>query len=142
MAKLKTTPNNLNVEDFLNAVEHDTRREDSFVVLQMMKDITGEAPQMWGTSIIGFGNYHYKYDSGREGDWFLTGFSPRKKSLTIYMMGSASASSREEILSRLGKHKTGRGCLYINKLTDVDLEVLAELIRAGVAALKEKYPAE
>lgn len=142
MAKLKTTPNDLNVEDFLNAVEHDTRREDSFVVLQMMKDITGEAPQMWGTSIIGFGNYHYKYDSGREGDWFLTGFSPRKQSLTIYMMGSASASSREEILSRLGKHKTGRGCLYINKLTDVDLEVLAELIRAGVAVLKEKYPAE
>ncbi|MCB0562330.1 MAG: DUF1801 domain-containing protein, partial [Phaeodactylibacter sp.] len=130
-------PHDGNVEAFLNGVEHDKRREDSFVVLEMMKRITGEAPKMWGPSIVGFGAYHYQYKSGREGDWMLTGFSPRKQSLTLYIM--SGFSHYDELLQKLGKHKTGKSCLYINKLEDVDLDVLKEMIRESVKMMREKY---
>jgi len=102
-----------------------------------MKEVMGVEPDMWGTSIVGFGEYHYKYASGRENDWFKVGFSPRKQSMTIYMMGGSNRFP--EILARLGKHKTSKGCLYINKLADVDLEVLKELVTASVNYLNEKY---
>ena len=138
MSDLKTQPHDGNVEAFLQSVEHDKRREDSFVVLEMMKEITGEEPRMWGPSIVGFGNYHYKYESGREGDFFLAGFSPRKQNLTLYIM--SGFSHYEELLQKLGKHKTGKSCLYINKLEDVDLSALKEMIRESVKMMKKKYP--
>lgn len=130
MAELKTQPNDGSVETFLESVENERRREDAFAVLDVMKRVTGEESVMWGPSIVGFGSYHYRYDSGREGDWFVAGFSPRKQSLTIYIMGGFSKHG--ELMARLGKHKTGKGCLYINSLDDVDMEVLEELIRASV----------
>jgi hypothetical protein len=100
-----------------------------------MKKITMEEPKMWGPSIVGFGNYHYKYESGREGDWFLTGFSPRKASLTLYIM--AGFKEYDELLEKLGKHKTGSSCLYVNKLEDVDLKVLTQLIKQSVQKMKK-----
>ena len=137
MPKLKTTPNDGNVTDFLLAVENEKKREDSFEVLKMMQEITEAAPKMWGPSIIGFGNYHYKYESGREGDWFLTGFSPRKQSLTIYIM--PGFDRYQELMDQLGKFKIGKACLYIKKLEDVDQKVLKDLIQQSVKYLKEKY---
>lgn len=133
MSDMKTQRNEASVEDFLNSVEHETRREDSFTVLEMMKKITGEEPAMWGDSIVGFGSYHYTYASGREGDWFVTGFSPRKQSLTLYLM--YGFEEFEELLTKLGKHKVGKACLYINKLADIDLKVLEELIRKSITEL-------
>ena len=130
MSELKTKLNKANVEKFLNSVDNKKRKEDSFRVLELMKKITKKEPQMWGPSIIGFGSYHYKYESGREGDWFITGFSPRKQNLSLYIM--SGFGKYNEILSQLGKHKTGKSCLYINKLDDVDLKVLEKLIRESV----------
>ena len=127
MAELKTKLNDASVEAFLNSVENEKRRTDSFAVLEMMQEITGEPPKMWGASIIGFGSYHYKYASGREGDWMRVGFSPRKQNLSLYLTNGFS--NKEELISGLGKFKTGKGCLYINKLEDVDLDVLKELIQ-------------
>ena len=138
MAGNKTQPTDASVEDFLNAVEQEQKRTDSFAVLEIMKDITGEEPLMWGPSIVGFGQYHYKYESGREGDFFLTGFSPRKQSLTCYIMGGFSRY--DDLLSKLGKFKHGKGCLYVKKLEDIDLEVLKEMIRQSVAYIAKKYP--
>ena len=135
MAQLKTQPNDGDVGAFLASVEHPTRRQDSQVVLELMRRITGEEPKLWGPSIVGFGSYHYRYASGREGDWFLTGFSPRKQSLTLYIM--AGFSRYDELLAQLGKHKTGKSCLYINKLADVDMEVLEALVRASVEHLRD-----
>ena len=137
MAKLKTSKNDGDVMAFLHSVEHDKRREDSFVVLDIMKEITGEEPKMWGNSIVGFGSYHYKYESGREGDWFVTGFSPRKQSLTLYIM--AGFQRYDELMEKLGKYKTGKSCLYVNKLEDVDMVVLKELITASVDHMNGKY---
>ena len=138
MSTLKTQQNDADVEGFLAAVENDRRREDSFTVLELMKRITGEKPKMWGTSIVGFGSYHYRYASGREGDWPRIGFSPRKQSLTIYVM--PGFSTYDELLSRLGKHRTGKSCLYVNKLADVDMDVLAQLIRSSLDTMREMYP--
>ncbi len=135
MAELKTKKNDASVEGFLNSVEHEKRRTDSFKVLDIMKRITGEEPKMWGSSIIGFGSYHYKYASGREGDWFVAGFSPRKQSLTLYIMSGFKHYGN--LLGKLGKHKTGKGCLYINKLEDIDQSVLEELITESINWLKE-----
>lgn len=135
-SELKTKKNNTNVQDFLHSVDHQKRKEDSFVVLKLMEKITGSKPSMWGPSIIGFGSYHYKYTSGREGDWFLSGFSPRKQSLTLYIM--SGFKRYEEILGRLGKYKTGKSCLYINKLEDINMGVLEELITESVTFLKSK----
>jgi len=136
MAELKTQKNNASVIAFLGAVENDQRKKDSFTVMELMKKITKSEPAMWGPSIIGFGSYHYKYASGREGDWFLTGFSPRKQSLTLYIM--SGFKKYDEILNRLGKYKTGKSCLYINKLEDIDFDVLKELIQTSVDYLKSK----
>ena len=136
MAELKTQKNDSSVKDFLNTVENEKRKQDSFVILDLMKKITQSQPSMWGPSIIGFGSYHYKYASGREGDWFLTGFSPRKQSLSIYIM--SGFKKYEEILGRLGKYKTGKSCLYINKLEDIDMDVLEHLITESVEYLRKK----
>ena len=137
MSDQKTKPHDGSVEAFLNSVEHDKRREDSLAMLEIMKEITGEKAVMWGPSIVGFGKYHYKYESGHEGDSFLTGFSPRKQSLSVYIM--AGFSRYEELMKQLGKYKTGKSCLYINKLEDVDQSVLRELIQASLEYMKEKY---
>jgi len=138
MSKLKTTPNANDVQDFLEAVEDEQKRRDSFTLLQLMQDITGEAPKMWSNSIVGFGSYHYRYKSGREGDWFLTGFSPRKTSLSLYIM--AGFDRYEDLLEKLGKYKTGKSCLYVKKLADVDRNILRELISASVQHMRETYP--
>jgi hypothetical protein len=139
MAELKTRPNDGDVDAFLAAVPDAQRRSDSLVLLDMFRTLTGEPPKMWGAAIVGFGDYHYAYASGREGDWFVTGFSPRKQNLTLYCMGGYEPHG--EVLARLGKHKLGKGCLYINRLRDVDLDVLRELIIATVAAAQRDSPA-
>jgi hypothetical protein len=130
MTELKTTPNSQGVEDFLNSVEHGKRREDSFTVLELMREVTGMEAVMWGDSIVGFGNYHYKYATGREGDWFLAGFSPRKQNLTLYIM--SGFDRYDALMSRLGKYTTGKSCLYVKKIEDINLDVLKELVRASV----------
>ena len=138
MAKNKTTQNEGSVTDFLNAVSDETKRKDSFELLKILEEITGEPPKMWGGSIVGFGSYHYKYDSGREGDMPRTGFSPRKNALTFYIM--SGFDKYDSLLAKLGKHKTSKACLYIKKLADVDLAVLKEIITLSVATLENKYP--
>ena len=131
MAELKTQKNDASVEDFLAAVDNEQRRADSVEVLELMRRVTGDEPTMWGSSIVGFGTYRYKYDSGREGEWMKVGFSPRKQNLTLYIMSGFSRF--DDLMSRLGKHSTGKSCLYIKKLEDVDRGVLEELIRESVA---------
>ena len=130
MAELKTRPNDRSVEAFLASVPDERRRKDAQEILELMKEITGEEPRMWGPSIVGFGSYHYRYASGREGDWFRTGFSPRKQSLTLYLM--SGFEGHDELLARLGGHRTGKGCLYLKRLEEVDRSVLAELIRKSL----------
>jgi hypothetical protein len=130
MAEPKTKPTDRNVEDFLNSVEDEKKRLDSFTILRLMEEATGEEPQMWGDSIIGFGLYKYKYASGREGEWFLTGFSPRVQNLTLYIM--SGFDQYEVLLGQLGKYKTGKSCLYINKIEDVDLQTLRYLVEQSV----------
>ncbi|MGV6801157.1 MAG: DUF1801 domain-containing protein [bacterium] len=125
-AKLKTAANKLSVTAFINSVEHEGRRKDAKTLLAMMKNITGEKAKMWGPSIIGFGEYHYKYESGREGDMLAVGFSPRKAHMVLYVLGSLG--DKEPLLARLGKYKTGKACLYINKLEDVDQDILAKIV--------------
>lgn len=138
MAELKTQQNDASVEGYLNSVENKRRREDSFKVLELMKEVTGEEPKMWGTSIVGFGEYHYKYASGREGDWMLVGFAPRKQSLTLYIMPGFEEYG--ELMADLGKFKTGKSCLYINKLDDVDMDTLRELVHQSVEHMKATNP--
>ncbi|MDB4533755.1 DUF1801 domain-containing protein [Vicingaceae bacterium] len=128
MAENKTQKTELSVEDFINSVDHEGKRKDAFEILNMMKKITGEDPKMWGASIIGFGDLRYKYASGREGDWFKVGFSPRKTKISLYVSG-CDVSMHEEMLTRFGKHKAGKGCLYVNKLVDIDVGVLKEMIK-------------
>ena len=127
---LKTQPTKASVTAFINAITDDPRRRDCQTLVKLMGEVTREKPKMWGASIVGFGSRHYKYETGREGDWFLTGFSPRKQDLTLYII--PSVNSYPAILNRLGKHKTGVSCLYIKKLADVDLTVLRELIETSV----------
>jgi len=134
-AELKTKLNDASVTDFLNSVTDEQKRKDSFEILKMMKQITKEEPKMWGASIVGFGSYHYKGASGREGDWMLTGFSPRKQNLTLYLMGGFDVE--KDLLKKLGKHKTSVGCLYIKKLDDVDKKVLKELVTESVKKMKK-----
>lgn len=133
-AELKTKVNDASVTEFLNGVVDERRRKDCFELLKLMKQITKEEPKMWGASIVGFGSYHYKGKSGREGDWMLTGFSPRKQNLTLYVMGSFDA--RPALLKKLGKCKTSVGCLYLKTLADVDMKVLKELVQASVTHTK------
>jgi hypothetical protein len=127
MAELKTQPNQEEVQAFLETIEDEKKRADAFEILQLMQEATGEEAVMWGDKIVGFGKYHYKYASGREGDWFLVGFSPRKQNLSVYIV--AGFDEYEDLMSRLGKHKTGKSCLYIKRMADVDRDVLKELIR-------------
>ena len=138
MAELKTQPTDENVITFLNSVTDEKRREDSFKMLELMQEITGEPPVLWGSSIIGFGRYSYKYASGREGEWFVTGFAPRKQALTLYIM--SGFSEYDDLLQKLGKHTTGKACLYIKKIEDVDLDVLRELVRKSVEHMAETNP--
>jgi hypothetical protein len=134
MAELKTQRNDQNVADFLNTVQDERKRVDSFSVLELMRDVTGSEPEMWGDSIIGFGSYHYKYASGRDAEWFLTGFSPRVQSLTLYIM--SGFDEYNELLGKLGVHSTGKSCLYIKRLEDVDQDVLRELVSKSVEHMK------
>lgn len=135
MAELKTKRNKGDVEAFLNSVPDEKKRRDSFTILELMKQVTGQEPEMWGDSIVGFGSYHYKYESGREGDWFVTGFSPRKQNLTLYIM--SGFDEYDNLMSRLGKYKTGKSCLYIKKIDDVDQDVLQELVKKSVEHMEE-----
>ncbi len=134
-AELKTKVNDASVEKFLNAVKDEQERTDCYEILKLMKQVTKEEPKMWGTSIVGFGSYHYKGKSGREGDWMLTGFSPRKQNLTLYLMGGFD--THKDLLKKLGKFTTSVGCLYIKKLDDVDKKVLKELVTASVKRMKQ-----
>ena len=136
MSENKTRPTAQSVADFIGSVEHNTRREDGFVLLDMMSEITGEDAVLWGSSIVGFGSYHYKYESGREGDMPLVGFSPRKQSMTLYIM--PGFDQYEDLLEQLGKHKIGKSCLYVNKLADVDEDVLKRLIKHSYEHMKER----
>jgi hypothetical protein len=136
MAENKTVPTGQSVEQFLNAFADEQKRDDSFTLLRLMREVTGLEPQMWGSSIIGFGSYHYKYASGREGDTMLVGFSPRKQNLTIYNMGGIDPD--DELFKKLGKYTTGKGCLYIKRLGDVDLPTLKALIAQSVKRVQEK----
>ncbi len=137
MAELKTTPNQQSVTQFLDSVEDEQKHADGYALLELMQEVTGEPPRMWGDSIVGFGSYHYRYASGREGDWFLTGFSPRKQNLTLYIM--AGFDRYETLLEQLGKHKTGKSCLYIKRLEDVDRQVLRQLVEESVQHMKKTY---
>ncbi len=136
MAELKTKPKYDSATAFVKAIPDQQRREDCLAVLELMRDVTKEAPVMWGDSIVGFGNYHYVYESGREGDWFLTGFSPRKQNLTLYIM--SGFDGYDELMQRLGKYKTGKSCLYIKRLSDIDIAVLRSLVEASIDYLRKR----
>ncbi len=136
-ANNKTKPQDLDVESYLAGIEHAGRREDSFTLLDLMRDVTGEEAVLWGSSIVGFGQYHYVYDSGREGDHMLTGFAPRKANMVVYIMpGFADYQAQ---LAQLGKYKTGSSCLYLGRLSGIDQDVLRELIDQSVRHMRKKY---
>jgi hypothetical protein len=139
MAKNKTTETNENILDFINAfVEDETKKNDAFELIKIMQEVTHFKPKMWGPSIIGFGSYHYKYASGHEGDAPLVGFSPRKAAISLYVY--TSPDDKDELLSKLGKHKASKGCIYIKKLADIDVEVLKNMISLSLENLKKLYP--
>ena len=135
MAELKTQDNDASVDDYLNSVENEKKREASFVVKELMEDVTGEEARMWGDSIVGFGHYHYKYASGRDAEWMLVGFAPRKRNLTLYIM--SGFDEYDDLLGELGKHSTGKSCLYINKLEDIDMDVLRDLVDKSVQHMRD-----
>jgi hypothetical protein len=137
MAELKTKVNDASVTKFLDSIADEKKRADGYALLEMMQKATQTEPKMWGSSIIGFGNYHYVYESGREGDWFLTGFSPRKQTLTLYSMGGGW-EQYDALLQKLGKHSLGKGCLYIKKLDDVDKPTLKKLIGEAVKVARKQ----
>ncbi|MBK7981381.1 MAG: DUF1801 domain-containing protein [Ignavibacteriae bacterium] len=126
MYELKTKVNDASINNFLNTIDDDKKREFTYKIIDIMKKVTKEEPKMWGTSIIGFGSYHYKYKSGHEGDMCLVGLSPRKQSITLYL--SYDITQHQELLTSLGKYKSGKGCLYVNKEEDVDLKILEKVI--------------
>jgi hypothetical protein len=136
-ATLKTVPTEKKVNDFINATNDPQKIADSFTLIEIMSRLTGKQPKMWGPSIIGFGSYHYKYESGREGDASVTGFSPRKGNLVIYIMPGYQNLDKE--LSKLGKHTIGKSCLYLKKLDDVNLEILEKIISHGIEYMKKNY---
>lgn len=140
MAKNKTTETENSVIDFINTVEDVTKRNDSFELVKLMQEQTGFEPKMWGPGIIGFGSYHYKYASGHEGDAPLVGFSPRKDAISLYLY--SSFESKEELLSKFGKHKAGKGCIYIKKIADIDVEILKKMISYSVENLNKLYPSK
>lgn len=132
---LKTQPTDQDVRAYLEAVAHPQRRDDAFTLLEMMEAITGESAVMWGDDIVGFGQYDYRYASGHEGSWFMVGFAPRKSKMTVYVL--AGFEAYPDLMAQLGKHKTGKSCLYINKLADVDLTILRALIAEGYKYMQE-----
>jgi hypothetical protein len=136
MAELKTKQTEQSVDEYIDAIADDVRRQDCRTLIDLMSKATAEEPRMWGTSMVGFGSYHYKYDSGHEGDAMLTGFASRKPNLTLYAM---PGEGHEPLLARLGKHKAGKGCLYVKRLADVDLAVLTELVTLSVEKLRQRY---
>lgn len=138
MAETKTKPTEMKVADFIHAAPDAVRREDAKTLVALMSRITGEEPVMWGPSIIGFGSYHYRYESGHEGDACRLGFSPRKAELVLYVLNGSP--EQEAQFARLGKHKTGKACLYIRKLADVDMAVLEQIIRGALASMDARYP--
>lgn len=137
MAEQKTRPTAVDVDEFVAAIGDEQRRADATAVLKLMRKITGLQPRMWGPTMVGFGEYHYKYATGHEGDYFMIGFSPRKTALTIYIMPGLERYSAT--LDQLGKHSTGKSCLYIKRLSDVDMSVLEKLLRDGYSWMKQKY---
>lgn len=137
MAELKTKPNEQSVDAFLTGIAPEWKQEDAKSLLQLMHQITKDKPTMWGDSMVGFGNYHYKYKSGREGNWFITGFSPRKQNLTIYLMGGFDGL--EDLLEQLGKYKRSSGCLYVKRLSDINLKVLEKMIHHSIQTIKTRY---
>ena len=138
MAELKTKENNESVKDFVNSIEDETKRKDSFEIIEIMKKESKEEAKMWGTSIIGFGSYHYKYASGHEGDMCVVGFSPRKQNISLYLCGALE--QQKGLLEKLGKHKTGKSCLYIKKLSDIDSEILRKIIKESIVAMEKRFP--
>lgn len=144
MAEAKTTQNNASVEHFIAAVEPEAKREDAKVLDALFRKVTGEEPHMWGPTIIGYGSYHYKYESGREGDAARSGFSPRKAKHSLYLMGrycdEETGKTVDALLEKMGKHKTGASCVYVNKLADIDLSVLEKIIGICWDAMNRKYP--
>jgi len=140
MATNKTTETEISVIDFINAVENETKRNDAFELLKIMQKATGFEPKMWGPSIIGFGSYHYKYKSGHEGDAPLAAFSPRKDAISLYF--NSTFENKDELLTKFGKHKAGKGCIYVKKLADIDLEILNEMISLSVASIQKLYPSK
>jgi hypothetical protein len=138
MAANKTIANDTSVNAFIDTVEDERKRADSHELIELMRTITGHEPKLWGNSLIGFDSYHYRYASGREGDFFITGFSPRKTALAIYIM--PGFDDYAEQLQRLGPHKTGKSCLYVKNLDAIDRDVLEEIIRDSVSAMRERYP--
>ncbi len=145
MTENKTKPTSQSVQAFIDTIEDDRKRADSVALVEIMREISGHEPQMWGTSIIGFGSYHYKYASGREGDSMRIGFSPRKAAITLYLMGMYmynDDAERDSLFDRLGKHKMGKGCLYIKRLDDVDVDALKAIIQRALEQLRAQYPPE
>lgn len=140
MAENKTRTTDKSVQAFIDSVEDERKREDCLALVQLMQDVTGEEPRMWGDTMVGFGSYHYKYASGREGDMFLAGFSPRKQNLTLYIM--AGFDEYQALLSRLGKYKTGKACLYVKSLRDVDMDVLKDMVERSVQHMRETNPGQ
>lgn len=138
MAENKTQPSQADVGAFLDTVADPQKREDARTVCALMERVTGEKPTLWGPSIVGFGRYRYRYGSGREGEWLVTGFSPRASALTLYIMGGFPR--HQPLMDRLGKYRTGKSCLYVKRLSDVDADVLEELVRESVAYMREAYP--
>lgn len=136
MAELKTKLNDASVEKFLLTIKDEATRADCRAIMALMQQATKAEPKMWGASIVGFGNYHYKYESGREGDWFLTGFSPRKQNLTLYIM--AGFARYDELMQALGKYKTGKSCLYIKSLADIHLPTLKKLLQESVKHMSKR----
>ncbi len=137
MAELKTQPTGNSVVEFLNGIADEQQRRDCFTILELMRQATSSEPQLWSSNIVGFGRYRYTYASGRSGEWFLTGFAPRKQNLSLYIM--AGFDHYDQLLQRLGKYKTGKSCLYIKRLADVDLPTLQELINRSVEHMAKTY---
>lgn len=138
MARNKTTETEYSIIDFINTAPDEAKRKDAFELLEIMREVTGFEPKMWGSGIIGYGKYHYRYESGHEGDAPLAGFSPRKDAISLYL--TSSFEDKQELLSKFGKHKAGKGCIYIKKLTDIDLVILKSMISASVKEIQKLYP--
>ena len=138
MSELKTKPNKKSVKRFLNAIGNEKRKQDAYVLLDLLQELSGKPAVLWGDSIVGFGSYHYKYATGREGDWPVTGFSPRKQNLSIYVM--LGFSRYQALMDELGKYKTGKSCLYVNKLEDIDMAILKKLLKRSIADMRKAYP--